>query len=102
MQGKRTDCGSRNDCRRPADAADAVVSAPSSVSGVSEVSSAAVSHAGASGSEFVNAAKAEANAKTNDASFRDIYKGMSKEVVDQVKVNITNLPLKALIKSTFS
>ena len=79
-----------------ADAADAVVSAPSSVSGVSEVSSAAVSHAGASGSEFVNAAKAEANAKTNDASFRDIYKGMSKEVVDQVKVNITKSAVKGV------
>ena len=81
-----------------ADAADAVVSAPSSVSGVSEVSSAAVSHAGASGSEFVNAAKAEANAKTNDASFRDIYKGMSKEVVDQVKVNITKSAVKGVDK----
>lgn len=58
-----------------ADAADAVVSAPSSVSGVSEVSSPPCLMPVLAGSEFVNAAKAEANAKTNDASFRDHYKG---------------------------
>lgn len=52
--------------------------------------------AGASVSEFVNAAKAETNTKANDVSFRDVYKGMSKEVVDQVKVNITKSAVKGV------
>lgn len=67
--------------------------------GITEISSvstnAAGQAAGASVSEFVNAAKAEANTKMND-SFRDVYKGMSKEVVDQVKVNITKSAVKGV------
>lgn len=64
------------------------------ISGISP--STAGQAAGASVSEFVNAAKAEANSKANDVSFRDVYKGMSKEVVDQVKVNITKSAVKGV------
>lgn len=78
-------------------AADDAAPQTTSVAEVGGISSGVAGHAaGASGSEFVNAAKAEANNKTNDASFRDVYKGMSKEAVDQVKVNITKSAVKGV------
>ncbi len=78
-------------------AADDAAPQTASVAEVGGISSNVAGHAaGASGSEFVNAAKAEANNKTNDASFRDVYKGMSKEAVDQVKVNITKSAVKGV------
>lgn len=51
-----------------------------------------------SGSEFVVAAKAEAAGKENAPSFKEVYKGMSKEAVDQVKVNITKSAVKGIDK----
>ncbi len=40
--------------------------------------------------------KAEGRAQTSETSFRDVYKGMSKEVIDQVKVNITKSAVKGV------
>lgn len=85
-------------------AAQALVAAADEVApqaaGITEINgispSTAGQAAGASVSEFVNAAKAETNTKANDVSFRDVYKGMSKEVVDQVKVNITKSAVKGV------
>ena len=54
------------------------------------------------GSEFVKAAKADASAESNQTSFRDIYKGMSKEIIDQVKVNITKSAVKGIDKIDIS
>lgn len=51
-----------------------------------------------SGSEFVAAAKTEAASKENAPSFKEVYKGMSKEAVDQVKVNITKSAVKGIDK----
>lgn len=51
-----------------------------------------------SGSEFVAAAKTEAAGKENAPSFKEVYKGMSKEAVDQVKVNITKSAVKGVDK----
>lgn len=80
----------------PIDVAEvAVKSAKGSVveqiGAVTTASNAAVS---ASGSEFVNTAKAEA--KAADVSFKDVYKGLSKEAVEQVKVNITKSAVKGV------
>ena len=41
-------------------------------------------------------AEAKAQAQTSETSFRDVYKGMSKEVIDQVKVNITKSAVKGV------
>ena len=68
------------------------------VSSVTEINSSALARAGSTGSEFVNAARAEAKAQTADTSLRDVYKGMSKEVIDQVKVNITKSAVKGVDK----
>lgn len=62
-----------------------------------EISSAALSNASAHGSEFVKAAKADA-AGESPASFKDVYKGMSKEVAEQVRVNITKSAVKGVDK----
>lgn len=51
-----------------------------------------------SGSEFVAAAKTEAAGKENAPSFKEVYKGMNKEAVDQVKVNITKSAVKGIDK----
>ncbi len=40
--------------------------------------------------------RAEAKSQAGETSFRDIYKGMSKEVIDQVKVNITKSAVKGV------
>lgn len=66
---------------------------------VSEIKSVNLAQA-ASGSEFVNAAKlnaAEAKTQVNDA-----YKGMSREVAEQVKVNITKSAVKGVDKIDIS
>lgn len=61
-----------------------------------------VANAETSGSQALNLAAAgnnaqtENRAQTTETSFRDIYKGMSKEVVDQVKVNITKSAVKGV------
>lgn len=74
--------------------AAAKIAAPSAV----EVSAGHVSQAAVSGSEFVAAAKIEAANEDTKTSFKDIYKGMSREVVDQVKVNITKSAVKGIDK----
>lgn len=61
-----------------------------------EVGAVNMAHA-ASGSEFVNAAKLNAASELK-TSANDIYKGMSKEVVEQVKVNITKSAVKGVDK----
>lgn len=75
---------------------NAEVSAPQAAAkAVSEISS--VSTASVTGSEFVNAAKAgtAAEAKT---SIQENLKGLGREVVEQVKVNITKSAVKGIDK----
>ncbi len=69
------------------------VAAPAVEAGAGHTAQAVVS-----GSEFVASAKAEALAQDNKASFKDVYKGMSREVVEQVKVNITKSAVKGIDK----
>ncbi len=47
-------------------------------------------------SEVVNVSKNEAFAKINETIARDNYKGMSKEVIEQIKVNITKSAIKGV------
>lgn len=68
---------------------------------VTEISAANLGRAAAAGNEFI-AARAEAKSQVADTSFRDIYKGMSKEVIDQVKVNITKSAVKGVDKIDIS
>lgn len=64
-----------------------------------EVSSAGLgTTATVAGGEFVRAAKADAASENGQTSFRDVYKGMSREVVEQVKVNITKSAVKGIDK----
>lgn len=49
----------------------------------------------AAGEAVNNAVKTENHTKT-ETSFRDVYKGMSKEAVEQVKVNITKSAIKGV------
>ena len=49
-----------------------------------------------SGAEFVAASRTDATEKNNQTSFKDVYKGMSKEAVEQVKVNITKSAVKGV------
>ncbi len=53
--------------------------------------------AGSLGHENISNAKIAAN-DTQNTSFKDVYKGMSKEVIDQVKVNITKSAVKGVDK----
>ena len=46
--------------------------------------------------ETANAQRAEAFARTNETASRDVFKGMSKEVVEQIKVNITKSAVKGI------
>ncbi len=48
------------------------------------------------GSEFLASAKAENSGKSNQTTLSDVYKGMSKEAVEQVKVNITKSAVKGV------
>ena len=68
-------------------------SANTAVEGVSSVS--ANAHAMGTAAT-ANAAHAEPKAQASETSFRDVYKGMSKEVVEQVKVNITKSAIKGV------
>lgn len=68
------------------------------VSAHTEVGSAGLETATAVGGEFVRAAKADAASENGQTSFRDVYKGMSKEVIEQVKVNITKSAVKGIDK----
>lgn len=56
----------------------------------------------AAGGEFVKAAKTDTAAEANQTSFRDVFKGMSREVVEQVKVNITKSAVKGIDKIDIS
>lgn len=68
-----------------------------------EVSSAGLgTTATVAGGEFVRAARADAASENGQTSFRDVYKGMSREVVDQVKVNITKSAVKGIDKIDIS
>ena len=79
----------------------AEASAPNAISGVSSVADGASSgaHQAAAAADassmLKTAARAEADNKT---SFRDVYKGMGREVVDQIKVNITKSAVKGVDK----
>ena len=64
------------------------------VSSVSNVSGSALNGANIIGAEH----RTEGNVKTFDASSKDVFKGMSKEVVEQVKVNITKSAVKGVDK----
>ena len=75
-----------------AETANASTMASSASENVSAISS------NVSGSGFVAAAKAEAAASKNDVSFKDVYKGLEKEAVEQVKVNITKSAVKGVDK----
>lgn len=66
------------------------------VSEIGSANTASNSNVHLSGSEFASATKADANAKASETSFKDIYKGMSKEAVEQVKVNITKSAVKGV------
>lgn len=64
------------------------------VSGIGSVGGNA-EHVAAAG-EYANVARNEASAKNNETSFRDVFKGLSKEAVEQVKVNITKSAIKGI------
>lgn len=63
-----------------------------------ETGSVTLAHAGTVGSEMLANAKASAANDSSSTSFRDVYKGMGKEVVDQIKVNITKSAVKGVDK----
>lgn len=63
-----------------------------------ETGSVTLAHAGAVGGEMLANAKASAANDSSSTSFRDVYKGMGKEVVDQIKVNITKSAVKGVDK----
>ncbi len=63
-----------------------------------ETSSVTLAHAGTVGGEMLANAKASAANDSSSTSFRDVYKGMGKEVVDQIKVNITKSAVKGVDK----
>lgn len=46
--------------------------------------------------ETVNSARSETFARINESSSRDAFKGMGKEVVEQIKVNITKSAVKGI------
>lgn len=63
-----------------------------------ETGSVTLAHAGTVGGEMLANAKASAVNDSSSTSFRDVYKGMGKEVVDQIKVNITKSAVKGVDK----
>lgn len=81
----------------PAENAGSSVAA-AKVASVGEISGNVTSHAAAGNGEILAGARSEAADKSSGTSFRDIYKGMSKEVVDQVKVNITKSAVRGVDK----
>lgn len=75
---------------------EAAAKGAAEVSKIAGVSGNTAHAAAAGGAEYANLAKNEADAKTNEASFRDVFKGMAKEAVEQVKVNITKSAVKGI------
>lgn len=63
-----------------------------------ETGSVTLAHAGTVGGKMLANAKASAANDSSSTSFRDVYKGMGKEVVDQIKVNITKSAVKGVDK----
>lgn len=63
-----------------------------------ETGSVTLAHAGTVGGEMLANAKVSAANDSSSTSFRDVYKGMGKEVVDQIKVNITKSAVKGVDK----
>ena len=63
-----------------------------------EAGSVTLAHAGTVGGEMLANAKASAANDSSSTSFRDVYKGRGKEVVDQIKVNITKSAVKGVDK----
>lgn len=63
-----------------------------------ETGSVTLAHAGTVGGEMLANAKASAANDSSSTSFHDVYKGMGKEVVDQIKVNITKSAVKGVDK----
>lgn len=63
-----------------------------------EAGSVTLAHAGTVGGEMLANTKASAANDSSSTSFRDVYKGMGKEVVDQIKVNITKSAVKGVDK----
>ena len=63
-----------------------------------EAGSVTLAHAGTVGGEMLANSKASAANDSSSTSFRDVYKGMGKEVVDQIKVNITKSAVKGVDK----
>lgn len=63
-----------------------------------ETGSVTLAHAGTVGGEMLANAKASAANDSSSTSFRDVYKGMGKEAVDQIKVNITKSAVKGVDK----
>lgn len=63
-----------------------------------ETGSVTLAPAGTVGGEMLANAKASAANDSSSTSFRDVYKGMGKEVVDQIKVNITKSAVKGVDK----
>lgn len=66
------------------------------VSSIEGITSAGTNNSTLGTAALAGNVKAESRAQTSETSFRDIYKGMSKEVVDQVKVNITKSAVKGV------
>ncbi|MBE6448029.1 MAG: hypothetical protein E7018_01870 [Alphaproteobacteria bacterium] len=78
-------------------AVEAQVSAEAAKSvAVEGVSSLTGTSGQAAGASVALHAEAQVSNKTQEASFRDVFKGMSKEVVEQVKVNITKSAVKGV------
>lgn len=80
-------------------AADAQVSVEAAKSVSAEnVSSLNAAHSALNGAAASLPLKAGAGVKAEDTLFRDVYKGMSREAVEQVKVNITKSAVKGVDK----
>lgn len=79
-------------------AAAAAADDTAAVAVLTETGSVTLAHAGTVGGEMLANAKASAANDSSSTSFRDVYKGMGKEVVDQIKVNITKSAVKGVDK----
>ena len=66
------------------------------VSSVEGINSVGANNSTLGTAALAGSVKAEGRTQASETSFRDIYKGMSKEVVDQVKVNITKSAVKGV------
>lgn len=84
--------------RAVSNAAAAAADDTAAVAVSTEAGSVTLAHAGTVGGEMLANAKASAANDSSSTSFRDVYKGMGKEVVDQIKVNITKSAVKGVDK----